>query len=91
MELLKTLQTLRLLKNNPKLLNIYANPFDINKLYMLSKNNYDDKNIQQVYNKLDNKYKYHSIVFYGIPMSYLLVKPSIIKNINLSKILFFWK
>ena len=82
MQIIKTLHTLRLLKNNPKLLDMYTNPFNINRLYELSKKNYHDKHIQQIYNQLDEKYKYHSIVFYGYPYTLFIVKPSLIKKIT---------
>ena len=75
------INTFRTLYSNKKLVEIYTKFPE--RLYMLSKNEYPNKIVQEDYNKLPKKYKYHYVLFNGLPLSILFVEPSLIKKLKL--------
>ena len=84
-KLLKWKNSVQILRNNKALTEIYK--VSPQSLYTLEKNEYPNKQIQKDYNNLSKEYKYHSVMFYGIPFSILFADPSMIKQLNiLSKI-----
>lgn len=84
-KLLKWKNTIQILRNNKNLTEIYK--VSPQSLYTLDRNEYPNKQIQEDYNKLPEEYKYHSVMFYGIPFSILFADFSMIKQLYiLSKI-----
>ena len=79
------IKSLQIIRNNKQLLKIYTesvkNGMTEPQLYQLSKGNQPDY-IQLDYNRLHNKFKYHSVIFNGIPINLIVLDYSLYKNIN---------
>ena len=81
-KILEWINTVQILRNNKALTNIYK--VSPSSLYTLERNEYPNAKIQEDYNKLPKEYKYHDVMFYGIPYSILFADPSMIKLLNLN-------
>lgn len=78
-KLLKWKNTIQILRNNKNLTEIYK--VSPQSLYTLDRNEYPNKQIQEDYNKLPKEYKYHYVMFHGIPFSILFADFSMIKQL----------
>ncbi len=78
---IKNINAIKNLRKNKELLKIYEH--NQSSLYFLHNNRFIDPKVQEDYNKLPKEYKYHNILWNGIPFSILFIKPSLIKYISL--------